>query len=164
MDVELRRNLLRFWLISSGHVMLVRVLVLTVFALVQSLSQLFTFPPVRLSACVFVVGGIQTLFSLGRWQLLPRSRNATSGESRSLSLASFWAVGNEVRGVWCCILWRSFCIDFSIFDQELWAWVSIFFRNLLVVNSNGLSVDDWLIRPLHTAVHLCMSLVLLLTG
>ena len=68
-------NWLRFWRISAGDVKLVRVLILTVFALVQSFSRLFaTFPLVRFSTYVSVVSWFQTLLSLSSWQSLPTSR------------------------------------------------------------------------------------------
>ena len=48
--------------------MLLQVLILTVFARVQSVSRLFaTFPLVRLSACVLVVSLNETSLSLSRW-------------------------------------------------------------------------------------------------
>ena len=75
MELELRRDWLRFWEISAGQVMLVRLLTLTVFALVQSLSRLFaTFPLVLPSVYVFVVSWSQTLLSRSRWQSLPNWR------------------------------------------------------------------------------------------
>ena len=163
--LQLRRERLKFWRKSASFVMHVGVLILTAFGRVQLLNRLFaTFPLVRLSDCVIVVSWILTLLSLSRWQSLPSWKNVTSGVSKSGSLEFFWSIGNEVKAVQCSSLNTSASNNFSILGKELRAWVSVSLRNRLVVNVSRLSVEDKSIRPLQTAVHLCVSPLLPLTG